>query len=421
MFDLPEGLRFTCSRCGDCCRSLDVPLGAQDVERLRALDWSDAVPDLVGRETVVALRRPDRSATHRLARDASGACAFLSEEGSCLIHAHFGEEHKPLACRLYPFTFTRLGDRVAVDCALSCRSLAEGTGQPVAEHAPAWRRLLATAPPAPEARHAVRRGERLPADVMRELERHLLDVLADRSLDAFQRVRCALEFNRLATTGKATTPAARTLRQTMARALPDVVRRQDPDGELDPTQRAIFFQWLYLALNPVPADVEMLPAARRTADQRRRVRAGGRYADGSARPFVLDAEIRATFDEVAAVPCADQVVGDPDRQLERFLSAKIVGQRFLQEPGGEAPLTEAVPRLLLYYPMAAWTSKALAADAGRSRVEASDLTRAIRLLDRSVGQLVPSRLPKKQAKACDFVMLETDVVTAATLDMLAAG
>ena len=69
--------------------------------------------------------------------------------------------------------------------------------------------------------------------------------------------------------------------------------------------------------------------------------------------------------------------------------------------------------VLLAYPMLAWASKALAAERGGGTVEEQDLRAAIRAIDRTVGQLATQSLPRKQAKACDFVMLDTDVVVAA--------
>ena len=71
--------------------------------------------------------------------------------------------------------------------------------------------------------------------------------------------------------------------------------------------------------------------------------------------------------------------------------------------------------------MAIWTSQALAADRGAAAVEDEDLRRALRLLDPSVGQLATSRLPKKQARVCDFIMLETDFVVSARNELLGVG
>ena len=67
-FEFPPDLRFTCSRCGDCCRGWDVPLGPGERQRLEALDWSERAPELVGVKPGVRLRGTSGSKHHRLAR-----------------------------------------------------------------------------------------------------------------------------------------------------------------------------------------------------------------------------------------------------------------------------------------------------------------------------------------------------------------
>ncbi len=103
--------------------------------------------------------------------------------------------------------------------------------------------------------------------------------------------------------------------------------------------------------------------------------------------------------------------------LETFLKAKIVGQKFLVAGERELPLVEATLKLLVTVPMTLWTAKALAADRGAGRVEEEDVRHALRLIDRTLGALPTSAMPKKQAEACDYVMLETDLVEAAVNDV----
>ena len=84
----------------------------------------------------------------------------------------------------------------------------------------------------------------------------------------------------------------------------------------------------------------------------------------------------------------------------------------------EFPLLEAALKFLICFPMAVWTSKAVAADRGATKAEEPDLRQAIRLIDRTLGQIPTSLLPRKQRDAYDWVMLETDLVEAATSDLL---
>jgi lysine-N-methylase len=416
-FERPPDLRFSCTGCGDCCRGWDVPLAAGEAARLEALDWAGREAGLEGGARVVRLRRASAGVTHRLERGPDGACAYLAADAACLIHRHFGEEAKPLACRLYPFSFRAVGDRVAVDAALSCRAIALGHGAPLSEREEEWSALLAGLGPLPEADHRLTRKVRLDGRVLLEIEGDLLTLLADRQLDFLQRVRCALDFARLATTGDPSTAAARTLRRALVEALPAQVRARPAEDELDRTQRAVFFQWLYLAVNPPRSGADALSPSEAAREQRRRVRDGNLYRAVARRPWVDGRELSASFEDVAAVG-ATALRTDADGQLERFFRAKVVGQRFLLAGEREMPFAEAVPKLLLWYPLAIWTAKALAADRRADEAGPEDVRTALRLLDRSLGQLSTASLPRPQAKACDFVMLETDVVVAAALELL---
>jgi Fe-S-cluster containining protein len=107
-------LRFHCTRCGDCCRHVRVPLTHADLARLFAhvstpahdlVEFLSAAEiDMTGEpETQVLL---DSGSCHMLLRHARESCAFLDESGSCGVY-----EARPVACRTYPIvaTFGRRG------------------------------------------------------------------------------------------------------------------------------------------------------------------------------------------------------------------------------------------------------------------------------------------------------------------------
>ena len=91
-----------------------------------------------------------------------------------------------------------------------------------------------------------------------------------------------------------------------------------------------------------------------------------------------------------------------------------LGQRHLKEGARELPFVEAVARLLLLYPFWIWTAKAIAADRGADRVDEKDARAALRLIDRTFGQISLEELPKKQKKAWSFILLETSLPDCAT-------
>ncbi len=416
-FEAPADLRFTCTRCGDCCRSWNVMLGPGEEERLGAFDWRGREEELVAAATVVSSPLPNGRRARRLVRRDDGACIYLGRDNLCRLHRHFGAAAKPLMCQLYPFGFYPVGDELAVDCSFACRSISQRTGAPLAERFPEWAALLAAGEAPAEARHRLDRRRPLTGDLLWELEHHLLAFLAERELPLLDRIRCCLQLVRLATSGDPATPSAARLRAAIARGLPRQVASLPRGGGLDRTQRAIFYQWLFLALNPLPVNVDLLAPPARRREEERRVADGQRFAARQGAPRVDNRELAVSWDAIDAVDAA--LIAAPSVPLlESYLTAKLVGQRFLVAGDEELPLVEAVPLFLLAYPMAIWTARALAADRGADAVAAEDLRRALGLLDRTLGQVPLAALPGKVAKAFHFVVEETDLVVAATNELL---
>jgi hypothetical protein len=175
-----------------------------------------------------------------------------------------------------------------------------------------------------------------------------------------------------------------------------------------------------LVLNPTTTDEGLLRGRKLEVAKNKRISIGNRYQKADRAPYVDNSELRATFEQVANVD-ASFVEGEGAGGIKSFLYAKIQGHRYLLAGEKSMPFVEAILKLAINYPMAIWTSQALAADRGAAAVENEDLRRALRLLDRSLGQLATSRLPKKQARICDFIMLETDFVVCARNELLGVG
>ena len=322
---------------------------------------------------------------HQLSRKPDGACIYLGPENQCRIHQHFGPEAMPLMCRLYPFGFYAMGERTAVDVSFYCRSVGQGSGAPIGESIADYARLLPARDSADTRRHRLRDQVPLDGSTMWEIEHHMLSLLADGSLTPVDRIRCVLQFVRLATTGHPAQPTVALLRKAMAKGIPTQIRDAPLEATMDRTQQAVFYQWLYLAFNPAPRKFHRLVPAEQAAVQNQRETAGRRFRDRHGRPTVDGVELGVDFERIALVETGIFVSGDC-RPGQDFLCAKIIGQKFLVAGQKELPLVEATLKFLLCFPMAVWTSKALAADRGAAAVEEPDLRQAIRLIDRTLGR-----------------------------------
>ena len=425
-FVFPENVRYECLRCGDGCRTYNVLLGPGEEKAVEGLDWQGKAEDLVGAKLTMRIKDPAGKKRTCLKRRADGACVFLGEENQCRIHEHFGPGPKPLLCRLYPFGFYPMGDKIGVDVSFTCRAVAEGRGENLAARVPEWREFLGasdgnaggTDAGRDTGKHRLKSGVRLPAAIVWEIEHAILQFLNDATLSLTDRLRAAVQYLEIATTGDPAAPTAAQLRDVMAKGIPAQIAAKPSTAKMDKTQRAVFHQWLFLHLNPPPYDLSTWSEKDQQAEKSRRLQAGRRHIDRKGHPWVDNRELGVTFKQIARVGAAALDEPPLDELLVTYLRAKILGQRFLIVGEKELPLVQAMRQFLLTAPMTAWTAKAFAAERGGEEIAGDDIRRALRLVDRSLGSLPTSALPKPQAEACNFIFLETDVVEAAMRDLL---
>jgi Fe-S-cluster containining protein len=392
-------------------------LGPGEAERLQALDWGGKEEELVGRQSRMTLRMGGRSHPV-LARRTDGACVYLGARNQCLIHEHFGPEVKPLMCQLFPFALTPIGGQLGVDVSFACRAVSEGRGERLSVRTSEWTRLVAAGEIESATEHRFSQKYRISGELLWELENHLLDLLGGGTLALRERLRVVQEFARLALTSDPRTDNARLLRQAMAKGIPAQIRSRPAAGGMDETQRAVFFQLLYLMLNPIPLDFHARSHHAQQKEKTRRIAAAESYRSTEAHPWLDDRELGCSFGSVDEVEPGFLVASGGEQWGETYLKAKIVGQRHLKEGVQALAFVEAIPRLLLLYPFWIWTAKALAAERKADSVSEEDARAALRLVDRAFGQISLRELPKKQKKAWSFVLLETSLAECATYELL---
>lgn len=180
--EIRDDLRFSCLGCGTCCtQRFIVQLLPSDVERLRALDLSKL--GLTHDEVIRSRVMPgsDVSTPNKYLAQGDGACIFLGPDKLCEIHRHYGYEHKPMACRVFPFypVKTPRGALIQFRPESSQHHTTRLTGPRVAERkaqiwqeiAPEFEAMLAI----PERFPLVRDDELIDFDSYRELEASWLE------------------------------------------------------------------------------------------------------------------------------------------------------------------------------------------------------------------------------------------------------
>ena len=121
---LPVSQAWSCHRRGGCCREHLVPLSRAEADWIIAQDWGNDLSE----QPVRRLSGWLGTATPVLAQRPDGSCVFLDENGLCRIHTRYGEEAKPLACRLFPYVFVPLGPSVRLSLRFSCPSVCGNLG-----------------------------------------------------------------------------------------------------------------------------------------------------------------------------------------------------------------------------------------------------------------------------------------------------
>ncbi len=117
--------RWSCHSCGNCCRTLVGHLFDDECERVDRQGWKDKLgvaPYVkIGRNRVLNKRE-------------DGACVFLDESKRCKIHAEYGEDAKPVACRMFPFSVRPIGSGWQASLRFDCPSVISSKGQPVSHY-----------------------------------------------------------------------------------------------------------------------------------------------------------------------------------------------------------------------------------------------------------------------------------------------
>jgi lysine-N-methylase len=137
---LPVLQNWDCHNCGGCCRQHQIEITADERQRILDQNWTEADGIPQGK-AIVSMGGWFGAPRYRLGHQPDGACVFLNEKGLCRIHAKFGEQGKPLACRVYPYAFHPAGKTVAVSLRFSCPSVVKNAGRPVTAQQAEIRRI----------------------------------------------------------------------------------------------------------------------------------------------------------------------------------------------------------------------------------------------------------------------------------------
>lgn len=380
---LPTIQNWSCHNCSGCCRQHVIEITAEEKQRIEKQKWSDK--DGVPADSAI-VPFPGSVSGWRLGHQDDGGCAFLDEAGLCRIHAKFGEDAKPLACRIYPYTFHPSGGRFAVSLRFSCPSVVANKGRAVTDQKRELEKLARLVmpdgtertPPPPlsaketmnwtETRSIISAMDALMADVDEPFLVRLLRVLffIDTLEQAsFEKIRG----ERLDELLQIVSGAAR----AQVESLPGA---DAPNG-----LARIYFRMLVAqyARRDTGADIGAGFGKRLQL-----LRAATMFALGRGQVPVF----REPFREV---PFADvesttgECTNSVDELLTRYVRIKLQGIHFCGPAYYDIPLFEGFRHLALIVPAIGWLARWLAVGAGREVFTDDDVMTAIAVADHNHG------------------------------------
>lgn len=377
---LPVIERWDCHQCGFCCRGSIVPLGADDLARLKAQRW-DERPEFQG--TPTAVRESWFGNNYHLAQRDDGSCVFLLADGSCQIHRELGFDAKPFMCRMFPLQIVPRDNVTYVTLRRACPSAAADLGRTVSEQLEIVRPLVLEkyrndAAPLPP---AIKPGEFRGWRVARALLQTFEHLLTDERYPPVRRLVHALAVARLI-------EAARTksLSDEQLRELFTVLEQNasEETGNLfssrlapSPSGAVIFRQIAaeFVRLHP------RFQAKPSWGERWRLIWAAWRFVRGRGKvprlhPFYPEATFEQLEQPLGALSAA---VMNP---LTRMIETTAVSGSYALANRGAWSIVESVRMLAVLYPVGLWMLRWIAVD---RTPQAADMPEIIVALDRGQG------------------------------------
>ena len=394
---LPTIQNWNCHNCAGCCRQHCIEVTEEERRRILDQKWTEADGIPARQPVIVKLAGLSWKRRYRLAHQSDGACIFLNEQGLCRIHAKYGEQAKPLPCRIYPYAFHPAGKNVAVSLRYSCPSVVENRGAALSEQIGEIRKIARSVVPEGYDRSeppSISASEQLDwADTLRFVDA-LDTTLAESNVSLVRRITKALTWINLV--GQATFANVRgdrlseflNLIRQAADDESDVETSSDSGTkntvvEVEPPSRIGLVQFRLLVAQYARKDT----FAERDSgfgNRLRLLRAATRFARGSGNALPL----QDVFREVPFNKLEQPFGGIPaaaDEWLTRYFRVKVQGLHFFGRAFYDIPLVEGFQSLATILPIILYLARWLAAGEDRRQLVESDVAQAIAIADHHHG------------------------------------
>lgn len=382
--------RWSCHSCGLCCRALVGHLTAEDRARIDDQRWSDRL------DIAPYVRSAGR---YMLNKREDGACVFLSEDNRCRIHAEFGEEAKPVACRIFPFSVRPVDGGWQASLRFDCPSVAASRGAPLRDHRPWVSQLADTMDHRPTplaARALLDRRVLATAEELDGLRDHCVRHLRDGDRPLRQRV---MELARLTVT-----MAGLRFQQVRGERFGDLIdvlfgaAASDFGGEPSPPtfgQEGMLRQLAYAHAEHVTLEELCSGVIGRLRLRLTQLGRARRFLAGSGEvPALPGFAPGPAFDTVERLSWSSEDSEAIEALTTRYLVARFEGRSVWGAGYYHWPVFPGLTALWLATAAAGWLARYVAAARGHDAVTFDDAAEALGMVDRAA-----TRLPSLGAKA----------------------
>ena len=370
--------RWSCHSCGHCCRTLVIHLFDKDREKIDGQEWSghiDVEPYVRAGGEFVLNKRSD------------GGCVFLDENNMCRIHARYGADAKPLACRIFPFSVrpVRRGWQASLryDCPSAAASKGEGLDKAVEWLGPLLGQLYHVSPQ--EGTVDLRRGLRATREENATVVTRLMRWLDSGRLSLADRLIGAARIT--STLTNATLENVRGKRLTeLLDLLFAALAGECADRPAAPTERQrgmlrqlVFAHAEHLSLAELRAGG--LSGLRRRGRQLIYAR---RFLKGKGRvPTLPGAREQVRFDAIESIASPLEGAEDIENLLGRYVTARLSSDSVFGRGYYGWPVLTGLAALWLSIAATGWLARHKAAMDGRDSICFDDAAHALGVVDRA--------------------------------------
>ena len=376
---LPTIQNWSCHNCSGCCKQHVIEITPEEKQRILKQGWTEA--DGVTTEGILPMGKGSR-----LAHQEDGACIFLNEDGLCKIHAKFGENAKPLACRVYPYAFHPAGNRVTVSLRFSCPSVVDNLGKSVDAQRDEIRSIgrlvvpknVTDAPPP-----KLTAKQTVTWEDFHKFIDCFYDLLGESEEPLLNRIRVALATLELIGQSSFEKIKGERLYEYMEVMLAAAVAQCEQHGDIEEPNKIgrTHFRLLVAQYSRKDTSVHL---AGGLGLRWKLLTSAMKFARGKGTiPRLQDALPECTFEQLEQ-PFGG--IGDRANEfLTRYFEVKLRGIHFCGRAYYDVPFVEGLQSLLLVYPAIMWFARWLACGDGRSTVNDEDVATALTIVDHHHG------------------------------------